>query len=215
MFMTKRKNLVFAILIISIVCVAIGLLSGKMIFSKSVDNSTIVYTNSNTKNAVDYSDENAESDYPFSFYNSFLVNSSGRIIDEINNNPIDKMYYEKYINCRTPDEEQNVLSNWNKAYENELNNAKTVLEISINEKAKDNNISPENILSIINDYVNSCSIYADATSQLAYSFEEFNLGHGTSHTYDLLLNSLEINRANTLRLIECIYMLDESYIWLG
>lgn len=205
--MTKRKKLAFAIMIISIVSMIIGFLLGKITFSKSMDSIPADPSYSDAQKDTD-------NDYPFALYNTFLINASGEIVDKLNNNPIDKMYYEKFVNCSTPGEEQDVLADWDKAYENELNNAKKVLEISLNKKSKDNDMSPEDVLSVIEDYVSICSAYNDTTSQLAYSFEEFNLGYGTNHIYDLLLNSLDINRMNTLHLVECIYMLGEDYIWL-
>lgn len=106
------------------------------------------------------------------------------------------------------------MTNWNTAYKNEFKNAKKAFENSVQSKAKSNDSSSKDVLKAAKYYIDNCSEFSDSASQFAYSFEEFNLGRGTNHVYDLLYNDLELNRTNTLRLIECIYMLDGSYVWL-
>ena len=154
-----------------------------------------------------------KNDYPFELYHSFLTNSSEKTVEALNNNPIDEEYYKYYISAKSSDEEQKILSGWISAYEKEFENAKSVFERSLNEKSVDNDTSKEDIMNITEKYIECCSEYTEATAQLAYTFEEFNLGKGTNHNYSLLLNSLEIGRTNTLHLIECIYMLDGDYTW--
>ena len=213
--MLKRKYLIFVILITAVISIIIGIFIARMTFEnfdKSPKSSVI-----NSADSDSQSDSNGEvtnSNYPFSPYKSFLVNSSGKIVDSLNDNPIDEIYEKKYADCNSPEEEQNVLSAWNSAYENELKNAIKVFENSVKTKSKNNDSSFEDILKAEKDYIDICSEFTDSTAQFAYNFEEFNLGQGTNHTYDLLYNDLELNRTNTLRLIECIYMLDESYAWL-
>lgn len=168
-------------------------------------------TNNNKDVLVENFEE--ENNYPFQIYQSFLINGSTKTVDAINNNPIDKKYYEQLSNTKSLAEEQEVLSSWIIAYEKEFENAKNVLENSIKAKSTDSDITKEEMLKIVDEYIDCCSTYSKSTSQLAYKFEEFNLGHGTNHAYNLLVNSLAINRINTLHLIECIYMLDGDYIW--
>ncbi|MGN0533781.1 MAG: hypothetical protein ACI4IK_05405 [Eubacterium sp.] len=155
-----------------------------------------------------------EIEYPFALYEGFLSNSSQAVVNELNSNPIDEAYYKEYTRCKSEIEEQKVLADWSKAYESELKNARAVFEKAVSQKNTESNVSADEVLKAVDDYIESCSDYSESTAALAYSFEEFNLGTGTGHVYDLLLNSLELNRMNTLRLIECINMLGVDYTWV-
>lgn len=219
----KNIKAILSTSLICVLCVIVGFFIGHFSdYNKATeetattDNSTrssqiVVNSNNEAENQIQL-DENNE--YPFELYHSFLVNSSNNVIDILNSNPIDEVCYEKYINSKSSAEEQEALSSWINAYKNEFENAKSIFENSIDKKSIDNNTSQEDIINVKKEYIACCSSYAEATAQLAYEFEEFNLGNGTNHNYALLLNLLEINRTNTLHLIECIYMLDNSYTWL-
>ena len=149
---------------------------------------------------------------PVKPYSSFLVNGSGDVVKKLNDNSIDKKYFIEYSNAKSIEQEQTALKNWNNAYKEEFKNAKNTLDETIKNRKSANNYNNV-LLKTIEEYYNSSTVYTEATAQLAYNFEEYNLGEGSNHSYNLLLNSLQINRINTLRLIECIYMLDIDYMW--
>lgn len=208
--MLKRKNVIITIVISIIVSLAIGFLAGRTLLNnpeKIKNDNTVVDLDSTVK-------ADMENEYPFELYSEFLVNSSDEIVNKLNNNPVDKKFLEKYLACNSLDEEQVVLSEWNIAYEKEFKNAKAFFENCLNKKSTDLKASAKKLLKTTEEYSTYSSAYAEIVAQLSYEFEEFNLGKGTNHTYNLLINSLEINRINTLHLIECIYMLDENYTWI-
>lgn len=159
-------------------------------------------------------DLNDEPDYPFVLYETFLTSSSSSVIDKLNNNPIDKKYYEEYSTAENPQIEQDILLEWNNAYADELKSAKAELEKILQSKTSvGDSISNNDVLNALDEYYTNCLSNADCVGQLAYSFEEFHLGHGTGHIYDVLLNTLEANRTNTLRIVECIYLSGNDYQW--
>ena len=210
--------------IICIICIALGFTAGYLFNSKSInsedsiqkENITVTVTANNVTSASSTTSKNEEeeNELPFDLYQSFLVNSSGRIVDKVNNNPIDKIYSEKLTNAKSPYEEQRVLADWIEAYEDELENAVDVFNSIVKGQSSiDSNISSAELISTMEDYYDDCSDYTESTAKLAYRFEEYYLGRGTNHVYDLLLNSLEISRTNTLRVVECIYFLHDDYSW--
>ncbi|MCH5314908.1 MAG: hypothetical protein J1E81_03260 [Eubacterium sp.] len=211
--------------IICITCIALGFTAGYLFNSKSINTedaiqkentsaNNVISASSTTSKNEEKKNELPENELPFDLYKSFLVNPSGKIVDKVNDNPIDKIYYEKYINAKSLKEEQDVLADWIEAYENEFENAVDVFNSIVKEKSDiDSNISSSELVAIMDKYSDYCSDYTESTAKLAYGFEEFYLGRGTNHVYDLLLNSLELNRTNTLRVVECIYFLHGDYSW--
>lgn len=210
----KKRNLIFVVLIITIIAIAAGFLIGRATVN-NIDKNAVIVPSTDVSTSLEENNI-TENDYPFELYSSFLENSSSDIINNLNNNPIDKKYYKKYINAKSLAEEQDILSDWDKAYEKEFENAKSKFEELVKEYSDDEHIiTSDELINSMRSYVNECHDYTDSTAKLAYDFEEFWLGHGTNHVYDLLLNSLELNRRNTLRLIECVYFLDpdNDYNW--
>lgn len=204
------KKIIIAV--VCIACIVLGFVAGHYFNNKSDEKKV-----STTNNIVtDYKEEtkSKETEYPFDLYQSFLSSSGTKVIEKLNNNPVDKKYCEKYSQVTDLQEEQNILTEWNKAYEQEFENAKKTLENSLKSKSSRESLTTtDEVIDKLNDYYNNCSGYADSTGELAYYFEEFYLGHGTDHIYDVLSNPLEINRENTLRIVECIYLLDGDYTW--
>ncbi len=211
-----KKSEKIIVTFVCIVCLISGFVAGQYFNNKSNEENFSSENNSITDyKAEKTTDENTEkTDYPFNLYQSFLSSSGTKVIEKLNNNPIDKKYYDKYSRVTDLQQEQDILTEWSKAYEQEFENAKKTLESSLQAKSNsENHITSDEVLEKLNNYYNNCPGYADSTGELSCYFEEFNSGHGTGHIYDLLSNSLEINRENTLRIIECVYLLDGDYTW--
>lgn len=216
--MNKRINFKLILIALIFVLTAIGsfFVGQNVKISKLEKHKNDEYVSEN----FDLFDKNSDATalYPFELYNSFLMNSSESIVNELNNNPIDNKYQVQYTKANSLGEEKEILANWSDAYEKEFANAKKVFENSVKDKGNDyldSDVLSEDLILKLNEYYNDCFDYVDSTANFSYDFEEYILGNGSNHSYDLLLNSLKLNRINTLRIIECIYLMNENYIWLN
>lgn len=82
----------------AVISMIIGILVGRMTFegfNKNPQNSVTNLADSDLQS--DSSEESTSSNYPFTAYMSFLVNSSKKIVDTLNSNPIDKIYKKNML----------------------------------------------------------------------------------------------------------------------
>ncbi|MCC8074141.1 MAG: hypothetical protein LIO62_08470 [Clostridiales bacterium] len=166
-------------------------------------------TNTNTNIDTD-ADEDNENLLPCHEYECMFSQCSSSISDKLNNNPIDKNYTEKFNSAKNPSDEIEVLYEWAEQYEKECESAYSYLTELVNKI--DNSEAKSDFLEILNEYNEQYENQPEFLSEFVFESSEFVSGQGTIHSYNSAVNYLNSSRDKTLRIIECIYCIDD-YTW--
>lgn len=147
-------------------------------------------------------------------YVRLLETSDDAFIDELNNNPIDQFYIDKYNAAETPVDESIVVGEWVSAYENELAAAykqlDTICSNYLPEEDRDSIVSEQTKLS---DTIQK----GDAACSEYFSNNEYYIrGGGSTIQQDIAFYDLRRLRENLFNVAELINMETEyRFVFTG
>jgi len=155
--------------------------------------------------------------------NSFLNYYSGnhyekreRLIEFLNNNPVDEEYLKKLTESKTPGDESIIIGEWIDRYDKELDIIYNEIEAYINSIDFDNeHMDKESVLS---DLENMKTISSKYLSIKGSSFENIKMltsGYGTEFSSYLSIFELNSKRNMLFEMIELMYGWSDSISFIS